>query len=315
MKKHLLYPLSIIAFLSQINAQQRPVWTFGQGFQGWLNAASMEIPFLQNQETSDISIAYRNQWTGFPYAPRTAIVRGSHLTNRTECLNYLLGGSIVHDQIGAFSQTAFQPRLAFVFHDKIEPVKSGFSFGFNGSLNTTAFNGAALTFIQLPDEVGRQVLKGNHADLGFGAFAYRRLRKEAWTLYGGVSVQQLLSSRLAFNDRNRLLSFPQVLHGYGFIGAYYRPSRGYFEPSVWFQYVPNLPMQADFNMRYQFDKNFWLGLGYSTVRSFHSSVGVNTRKMRLHYAFDYPLSIAALNFTATHEFGLGFVFNNEKSKN
>ena len=43
----------------------------------------------------------------------------------------------------------------------------------------------------------------------------------------------------------------------------------FVEPSVWVKYAPNVPVSADFNLRYQLASSLWLGTGLATNGNFH----------------------------------------------
>jgi hypothetical protein len=88
---------------------------------------------------------------------------------------------------------------------------------------------------------------------------------------------------------------------------------GFLEPSVWVKSAPNVPVNIDFNLRYQMAQNFWIGAGAATSKAMHIETGFllgenlgfdNT--IRIGYGFDYSFSTFGPYTGGSHEINISY---------
>jgi type IX secretion system PorP/SprF family membrane protein len=156
-----------------------------------------------------------------------------------------------------------------------------------------------------------------YPDLSIGAFWYQKKGNFSDDyVYAGVSVPQMMGLDLGITDVGKTLQYERFRHYYASAGWYHFFGEGSFiEPSAWVKYVKNVPLNVDFNLRYQAANTFWVGAGSSVSGNIHAELGVILGKnlgfdsnFRVGYGFDYSSQTYGSFVGQTHEVNISYSF-------
>ena len=304
MKRLLVYILFLMMFAG-MNAQQLPLYT-----QYMMNSFLLNPAVAGHDGFTTFNITAREQWLGFPNAPRTVAVsgttrilknsyisRGRSVMNKRSSLtrsgNVGVGGYIYNDRNGLINRTGFQ--ATYSYHMWLD--QNQLSFG----LSLTAFQlRIDERDVYLYDN-NDPLLNGNKNALfvpDFNLGAYYHGKK----YYIGLSTAQLLQSALKFgNDGYK--DFKMHRHYYLMAGyGIYLPNEVVIEPSFLIQTTFQTTIQLDLNTKIYYRDDYWLGFSYRNNRSFIGMGGVKVDKFYFGYAFDYTTSSIRKHSFGSHEF-------------
>ncbi len=316
MKRFILFPFLVFTLSFHLLSQQLPLFTQYRENATIINPGAMESDFLVNQQNFTIGSSFRSQWTGLEGAPRTRILRGSFVSNGYGGAQLLAGASILSDRTGPTSLTGIYGRIGAVISN--DPEYFGISLGLSGGLVQFKYNATEAVLHEDGDVVGESTYAQLFPDIGFGVYAYQTVG-DGNTLYGGISVPQLLGLDLKFTEENGEFDIKRIQHFYANIGLikYFSDGDGFVEPSLWVKYAPNVPINTDFNLRVQLPGSLWIGTGISTAKNFHLDVGFNLgdnvgfdNLIKLGYGYDYSFSDFGPFVGSTHELNLTYSFSN-----
>nr|WP_315815986.1 type IX secretion system membrane protein PorP/SprF [Paraflavitalea speifideiaquila] len=83
-------------------------------------------------------------------------------------------------------------------------------------------------------------------------------------------------------------------------------------PSVMVKYIKPLPVQADFNLKLQYQDLAWVGASYRSGEGFAGMIGMNiSNTLNVGYAYDYTTSNLNTVSKGTHEIMIGFLIGNK----
>ncbi|HQU99661.1 MAG: type IX secretion system membrane protein PorP/SprF [Bacteroidia bacterium] len=292
--KQFIFLLILFLACTQIQAQQAPVYS-----QYMFNPLIINPAYAGSKPYMSATLLTRKQWLNFKGSPFT-----SSATIHTPLKNKRmgLGLSVSNDQVGITNQTDLYGSYAYKL-----PIKEGnLSFGISGGVSFYKSNLSNLTVWDANDVVYEvNVLTNQLPNFGAGLF----YSTDKW--YAGFSVPQLLS----YSWRNGIHDGTNAVH---------RPVQHYFltggyafeksedlvlKPSVLFRYVQNAELQFDLNLNVLINKIIWVGASYrykdAMVAIFEYQL---SRKLRLGYAYDYPLSKINSISVGSHEIMVGFDF-------
>ncbi len=302
-------------FSFQLFSQQLSTFTQYRENQTIINPAAVGSSYFAYGQNLSFGATYRRQWQGIENAPVTATLRGEYMFADGNGVSLLTGGYLVDDRTGPTGYTGLYGRIGGLLTS--DPYYGGISAGLSVGAVQYRVN---VSEIKLRDP--NDVLVGDdqgkiYPDVGLGIYAYQRLDGgflDEDVVYGGVSVPQVIGLDLAFEADNGEFYTKRVQHFYGMIGMYkYFRDEGFLEPSVWVKYAPNVPLNVDFNLRYQMAQNFWVGVGGALSGTMHGEAGLvlgenlgldNT--VRIGYGFDYSFSSFGPYAGGTHEINISY---------
>lgn len=318
--KSCLLILSIFT-LSNLHAQQLPLFTQYREHGSALNPALVSSDYMAFELQGSIGLSYRSQWTGLTTTPRTGIVQGHYLFDDFSGVNFMVGGHLLTDRTGPISTNGAYARVAGVISP--DPRYGGLSIGL--AVGAAQF-GVAFDQLRLRDAddlVLTQDLNQVYPDVSIGIFYYQMIdnnrRRNNDFFYVGASAPQIIGNNVTFTDEvDGSFSVKKDMHIYGQAGLIkYFWDDSFIEPSVWVKYVENAPINVDFNVRYQFALGIWTGAGVSTAKAAHLEAGVllgdnigYERNLKIGYGFDYFFTDIGAAFGATHEVNIGYFFSN-----
>jgi len=314
MVKFIKYINLIIFFLIGLNilsAQQLPVFTQYRANRGYINPASVDMDAIDYNLNLVTGASYRRQWEGLESGPTTQTLHGSYRTDNRG-VSLLAGGYLINDSADKVGFTGIYGRFAGILSDDVEEygISAGLTFG--GVQYRLDLSGTDLLDPLASTNQGQW-----NVDVGLGLFAYTRVAHNDY-FYGGISVPQTLGLDLTFRTANNTFNAKRVQHYYGLIGYYLGLNEDYhfIEISSWVKYVPNVPLNMDFNLRYHIGQTLWLGAGYGTGGTLHveagfslgDNIGMYGSNIRIGYGFDsiFGNNIGG-NFGSTHEVNVTYM--------
>lgn len=296
--------LLILVFCTgALSAQQLPIFSQYREAAALLNPAMLPGNWLRYEADLNFALLYRNQWTRIEGAPRTFFLNQSYVNDD---YNFLLGGTITGDQTGPLSQIGAYLRAAYqIRFDR----RNWLSVGLSGGGLQYRVNGAELDFAQAGD-VGEQSLTTLAADFAFGASFYHLTRNYTY-YYAGLSVPQTFGFDLSFRNDDNGINIQRIRHYYGLLGvAFNLQADDWLEVSSWVKFVPNVPVHVDLNLRYEYNRIFWFGIGGSTAGAAQIEAGtfleMGSGDLLLGYGYNHYLRSYGPQFGGAHEFKLGY---------
>jgi len=322
----------IIICSSTVFSQQRPHYT------QYIQNPYIINPALTGIENyTDIKLSVRNQWVGFPGAPRTVYatmhtplgkkdfkttptsfsVPGENPRGRSYWESYTasaphhgIGAGIVNYQTGYINRiSAF---ASYAYHLGLSPTMN-LSAGFSAGINTFTIDGSKIELANPSDPA-----------IGIVATELTRVKPELnaglWLysdrFFTGLSAQQIIPQKLSLSD-DRLNSSSLVPHL--FLTAGYRfllNDDVNLMPSGMIRYISGLPVFIDCNIKALYRDRFWVGANYRLREGLALMTGVNiSNTFNLSYAYDTYFNrqlsyLLPYMQRGTHEVVLGFMIGN-----
>lgn len=317
MKKGLLFLLFFVV-VEWLPAQQLSLFTQYREQSGIINPAALNSDYFIYEHNVAFGGSYRRQWVGLENAPTTQTLHGQYMYAERGSLGWIGGAYLINDQTGPTGFTGAYGRLAGIITD--DPYYGGISFGLSFGAVQYRVNTQEIRLREANDILTADDQAKIFPDFGLGAYFYRQLDGGGWLdgshVYTGVSIPQVFGLNLDFRDETGDFSVQRVRHFYGQIGMLnYFDNDSFLELSAWIKYVPNAPVNVDFNLRYQMQSNFWLGTGLSTAGNYHLEFGYvaqdflrDDTNFRIGYGFDYSFSAFGPEAGSTHEINLAYTF-------
>ena len=311
-----------IMITKSLSAQQLPLFSVYRNQGQVLNPAAISDDYLINEMNLSANITYRKQWLGLKEAPTTQIASFEYiLPNST---NIITGGHIVNDKTGKLGQTGIYGRFAYTINMG-HRSKQALVVGLGAGLVQYRANLAEIEFAESEDF---GLLNDNtiFPDFSIGAFYYQKDK-----LYAGISVPQIFGLKTVFRDTadQRTFDIQRVQHIYGLVGMYFDvawfgSSTSFIEPSIWLRYVPNSPISADVNVRYQISDFYWIGLGggiglgdeissglhFETGFKLGEALNIQNGQWKIGFAYDVPLNQYRSLFGNTFEVNVSYAWFN-----
>jgi type IX secretion system PorP/SprF family membrane protein len=311
----LLFFCFLVAGLAK--AQQLPLFTQYQENAGIINPAAVNSNYILYENNISFGLSYRKQWVGIANSPETQTLYGEYMYAETGSFGWIAGGYILNDQTGPTSFTGAYGRIAGIITD--DPYYGGLSFGLSFGAVQYRVDVSEIRLTEPDDILTADDQSRIYPDFGLGVYYYRQLESgflDGDHVYVGASVPQVFGLNLQFKDDTGDFTTERVQHFYGMFGLYHYLREGsYFEPSVWVKYVPNAPLNIDFNLRYQMVSNFWIGTGVSTSGNYHFEagyiIGENAgwdSNLKIGYGFDYSFTTFGPDAGSAHEINLSYSF-------
>lgn len=289
-----------------------------QGQQNPQFSQYLQNPFVVNpaitgvEDYVDISAAFRNQWTGFDGAPRTATVSFNSSLHLLKARLQRKKGE-THQGVGAFLYT-----------DDVGPIKQG---GFYGSyayhlrlneawflsmgsfvgLTQFRYDSSEAVLLQNPNDLLVQDFSDVNFDMSLGLYAYSDY------LFAGFSVNQLFDNPIPYDVDNGVLTTDGRLNRNFnlLLGSRISLASDWeFVPSALLKAVANAPLQWDLGGKLVYENKFWGGLAYRNQDALIGFFGLRLSKnFLLSYSYDWALTRFSGEQAGTHEIILGYRFD------
>jgi type IX secretion system PorP/SprF family membrane protein len=294
----ILFITVLSLFSIDLSAQQDPLYT-----QYMFNKLLINPGYAGSRAATSVTMLYRDQWTGFEGAPKTAT---ASVHGRLANPKIALGLTLVNDRIGLRNQTGLYATYAY----RLPVGDARLSFGIQAGFDHIQYGFSDAVYIDLNDpELGQNI---SMLTPNVGAGVYYQSEK----FYAGVSVPHLLENTLGEAAQNEEIVGTQERHFFAMMGGVIEIAENVkFRPSTLVKYVANAPISADFNGTFLFVDKFWVGASYRTDASvdFHMEFNVN-RQLRIGYAYDYVLGELGTHSNGSHEILLGIDLDFSKNR-
>lgn len=243
---------------------------------------------------------YRQQWTGFPGAPKTFLFSGDATIN---AIRGGIGLTIVSDKLGF--DNSFIGKLAYSFNMPVGPGTLG--LGLEGGMMQKSLYGPWVA----PDGVaGDNSIPANGDasttfDVGFGAYYATN------QLYFGLSSLHLPQGDLQLGTA----TFTSVRHYYLMAGYEFPVSQSIdIKPSILAK-SDAAATQLDVNVLGVWNRMIWAGASYRLTDAVVALVGYQggNAKMtwKIGYSYDVTMSTLKQYSTGSHEILLNYCFKVE----
>ncbi|MBE7442062.1 MAG: type IX secretion system membrane protein PorP/SprF [Flavobacteriales bacterium] len=245
-------------------------------------------------------LTHRSQWVGFGNSPTTQLL-GLHssINNR----NFGVGGYLFNDTYGPFSNLGVNG--SYAYHTKLSR-KTKLGFGLSGTVSHFSVNGSK---IQLNNDADPLInLTTAETNLKYNASFGLLLHNEIY--YIGVSALNLIQQKDPLYKSNGMLggSLPSVYHfnAIGGIGISLDKTNTIY-PSFLVKYIPNNPIQIDFNLRYILENAIEFGISYRTDDAIIGVVNLYIMDdLNLIYSYDFTTSNMSKANKGSHEITLAY---------
>jgi len=256
------------------------------------------------QKNSMIGGSFRTQWNGMPGGPQTGLVFGSHFLEK---IKLGLGGYLYSDVTGPTKRTGLE--MAYAYHIPLRN-NAHFSIGIEARVQQFSYDKTKLmTSLGANDPVMAGDDKKVKGDAGIGA-SYTNEKFQV-----GVSVSQLIQSKLNFYNGSQSRTDQAMLYRHYYVHGYYKwnvDDVATVIPNFLMIYLPNAPLEFQGGVRVEHRELFWWGVGARLKQSVMLSAGLRVKKnFLIGYAFDIyttPLSVFDKGANA-HELLLTYEFS------
>ncbi len=314
-------------------AQQQPQYT-----QYIINNYIINPALSGIENYTDVKISHRHQWVGVQDAPITTYITiqgplnkkddrvtatsfkmpGENPRGRNYWQDYTpapahhgIGLKIINDRTGPLNN--FSAYGSYAYHIGLSP-KTSLAGGFEVGMRSLSLRTRDLIFdpdnpTSVDPAIGTsQNINRIKPDMGAGLWLYSA------DFFAGVSAQQIIPQTIYFSDnRVNTAGFKLVPHLFATAGYRLQLNDDIFAlPSVMLKYVKPLPLQADVNMKLQYQDLLWVAGSYRTFDGFAGMAGINvSNTFNIGYAYDYTTTKLGAISKGTHEIVLGFLIGNK----
>ncbi len=300
---------SFLTFLQIVSyGQQLPTFTQQSEYAGLLNPAHIGFDTYHNNAKTNIAIAYRDQWVSIPDRPRTFVVKGEHYKPNSYGVGLMMGGYLVHDEAGIFTNSELRGRIAGTVKLGKKLEEGAFSIGMNTGIVQYRTNLTNFAYIENDPLLFQENASVIYPDVGVGVSFFKKINSSYLQL--GFSVPQVFNLNTAFRNENKEFNITRNPHYY-FTAQYYKlfNSGKYLEFSSWVKKVKYVPVNYDVMVRYRFAHNMWLGTGVNNSGIIHVEWGLSfltadEKRYQINYSYNPTFNAQTIIFGATHEIGV-----------
>ena len=292
----------LIVIMNCAIAQQLPFWTQHRSNYLLVNPAVSGY-----KKTIESRIVYRNQWAGFEGAPKT-INFSTHAKFAGEKLG--AGFYFYQDKIGVQQINSFAGSCAY--HLLYEDLK--LSFGINASYQQNTIDVTNIKYVNSHDVVLNNLMQYSKASQ-INAAAGFIVHNEKF--YCGIAINNLVKSAFKFRETaaSKLsTNLTAVKHFNLAVGYNWLDNPDFiWENSLMINYVPNIPLLVDYNLKLYMKDAIYVGLGARLKTAIYAQVGYTiSNAIQIGYCYDYNTNVLRRTNTGSHELKLVYVFDNGK---
>lgn len=303
--------VTLLFAASLVQAQQLSLFTQYRENAEIINPAAVHGDYLVYGNGLNFNASYRTQWVDVANSPTTQTLKGSYILDQFSGVNLKFGGYLINDQTGPTGFTGLYGHIGGIVSPN--PEYGGLVVAISAGAVQYRVNSSEIFLKDPGDIVGTQDQSQIFPDVGVGVYYYQMLSgsMDGDYIYMGLSVPQTLGLELRFKEGEDEFLTRRVQHFYGMFGLIkFFDNDSFLEPSLWVKYAPNVPVNVDFNLRYQLPSNIWVGTGLSTAANVHLETGFQVgENLKLGYGFDYSFSSFGPSVGSTHELNIGLTFD------
>lgn len=276
------------------------------------------------RETWNINAFYRNQWTGFPGAPRSVALAVDGVAREGK---YGLGLNMSNDEIGLQGTTNLYGSFAFRIPIGAYELEKRLSIGVSAGFIQSRIR---VDEYDPTDPVDSDPLLHNSLRNKFTPDARFGIYYSSNTFFAGLSVDNLLTSAYdAKKDPGNIFAERKV-HLYATAGALLTFSENLqLKPAMLVKEDFAGPTSLDVNAFLILKSMFWIGAGYRTAifqkeriqKDLNKSgaiIGMAqvfiADKIRLGYAYEYTTNVVGMGGYPTNEISISYFFNPPRAR-
>jgi type IX secretion system PorP/SprF family membrane protein len=281
----------LVSSILRVTAQQDPQFSMNM-----FNKQSVNPGYVGSNDAICGTLIYRDQWDGFPGAPKT------FLFSADAAIPQILGGvglNVTSDQLGL--QKSLNIKLAYAYRMDLGDGKLalGLDLGFmqNSLSGTFFYQDAGDRSIPSLSGVPGSV-SATAPDFDFGAYY------NTTDYYVGLSTTHLAASTITYGNIKSSLA-----HHYYFMGGYKFPVSETLElePSTLIKSDAS-STQLDINLRAIYKNEFWGGVSYRLQDAIVAMVGFQTGGFIIGYSYDVTTSEIKNYSGGSHEIMVHYCF-------
>lgn len=291
-----------------ISAQQTP--QFSQFIQN---------PFVINpaitgvEDYSEITVAHRNQWTGFEGSPETSSItintpisslKETSLLHRESSKKQGLGLFIYNDTTGPISLNLFS--ASYAYHLKVSK-KWFVSLGTFIGASQFKFDNSNVVLVQNQNDILTQNISTVNFDMSVGVYAYSK------DFFAGFSANQILNNRI--DDSSEINRSGRLTTNYNLlIGSRINIQEKYqLVPFMLAKTTLNAPVQFELGAKAVYDSKLWGGFSYRNEDAVVAFLGFKIlRSVTFNYSYDASTTAFNGQQNGSHEIILGYRFRLQK---
>jgi len=294
MKKFILFVISLSFISLTTYAQEKAAFTHYHINPVLINPAAVGIS--GNQQ---IFLHARNQWSGFPGAPKTYAFSYDGPIGKT----FGLGATIYSENISYLSQ--FRAAINYAFRYELDKLKIGFGFSTEFSqrnIDNVVLSDRNYTTGDVLIEDGIDGINNFDASLGF----YGMYNDQT---FFGIAFPNIIMARLDGDAANGD-DEPQGYYLFNLGHRFKSNEYGFtLEPSILLRRSRGVPFQADINLKGYFLEDKLIG-GLSYRGGARSDLGILVGSKFTNFAFYYTFDVSFHGFQdyskGSHEVTLSF---------
>jgi type IX secretion system PorP/SprF family membrane protein len=302
MKKLLLLITSL--FILQAAQSQEQSAVFSHYF---INPILINPAYAGFNETHQLQMNLRSQWTGFPESPK------SYAIGYNGPLGNLLGGGVnlMTEKLGNVSNLRFQGNLAFRF--KLKDVKLSSGFAVEGHTMRVANSVSENSSYNPADPIGNAALDGiNSINVALGFWGQIKDNTNIGLTFNNLRVQRTGDDATGASEGSFKYITMFVDHSFDIEELNFK-----LQPSMMIQGIYGKPFQTDFNIKGSFiDDKLIAGVSYRAGLggAVGLLLGTNIDVFRLYYSYDVSFQNVQQYNGGTHEVTIAFDFKNGRKK-
>jgi type IX secretion system PorP/SprF family membrane protein len=288
----------------------------GYGQQNPVMSHYLVNPYLYNtaavgQNGTRVNLHYRKQWVDMPDAPDTKILTAQGMFKN----KYGLGATVTMDKAHIVENYGLKVSYAYYVRTRKDPDNHYFSIGVAAGFKHQRLN---FNEANIESDLDPNIFFDGAAQSVFDADAGFNYYVKGFRL--GASVANLAPNTYNFRNNESNLEFQPSYHVYGNAGydiKFGSKKDLMLTPSVLVRYIPNIPVQFDGNLLFDFKNIFWLGGGYRYNNAgVFGLAGFRVHDMvALNYSYEQSVDGFQSQLGSTHEFSIEIRFNDGADKN
>jgi type IX secretion system PorP/SprF family membrane protein len=292
MKKQQLAFISFFILSFSAIGQQLPFYTQHSSNSFIINPGSTGVKRL-----IDARINYRQQWTGYDGAPRTASLG---LNSRLVKGKMGVGFSLVQDETGPIKKLNFGGSYAY----HIQFPDCELSAGLSGNVTQSTLTGNKILLHNTQDHAIDQSLTNStfSEDMGVGIYLYND------RFHAGVSVLQPLASKAEFykNDTLKKGVIKDAIHLNVSLGYNYSQNPDYiWQNTLFSSYINGAPLLLDYTLLLHYKEKMFGGLSIRLGDAVALHIGCSfLSDFQVSYSYDFVISELRAYNSGSHEITL-----------
>lgn len=278
----------------------------------------LQNPFVINpamtgvEDYIDLTAAYRNQWTGFDGAPRTATfsfnaslhLLKAQLQRKEGESHQGIGAFIYTDDTGPIKQSGFYG--SYAYHLKVSSDWFVSMGAFVGA-NQFRYDASDAILLQNPNDILVNSFSDFNFDMSLGLYAYSEY------LFLGVGANQIFDNEIPYDVDNGILTTDgRLQRNFNFlVGSRINLSTDWqIVPSALIKTVSNAPLQWDLGTKLVYDNKLWGGIAYRNQDAVVGFFGLRfSKNFLVSYSYDWSMTEFSGQQSGTHEVILGYRFD------